>query len=69
MNVEGCHKTILHEIYYLQEYSVQVTFREQWNDERLRYYDDTNGRVLLFYSTMCSNERNNLNRPISFQVG
>ena len=26
-----------------QEYSVQVTFREQWNDERLRYYDDTQG--------------------------
>ena len=27
----------------LQEYSVQVTFREQWNDERLRYHDDTHG--------------------------
>lgn len=29
----------------LQEYSVQVTFREQWNDERLRYHDDTQGRL------------------------
>lgn len=27
------------------EYSVQVTFREQWNDERLRYYDETKGRL------------------------
>lgn len=27
------------------EYSVQVTFREQWNDERLRYHDDTQGRL------------------------
>nr|XP_040570870.1 LOW QUALITY PROTEIN: glutamate-gated chloride channel-like [Lepeophtheirus salmonis] len=27
------------------EYSVQVTFREQWNDERLRYYDDTHGHL------------------------
>lgn len=22
---------------------MQVTFREQWNDERLRYYDETKG--------------------------
>jgi len=27
------------------EYSVQVTFREQWNDERLRYFDDTHGHL------------------------
>ena len=26
-----------------QEYSVQVTFREQWYDERLRYIEDTQG--------------------------
>ena len=36
-------------IYFLlllfQEYSVQVTFREQWNDERLRYHDDTHGNI------------------------
>ena len=31
----------------LQEYSVQVTFREQWNDERLRYHDDTHGKKKL----------------------
>lgn len=31
----------------LQEYSVQVTFREQWNDERLRYHDDTQGNNVL----------------------
>ena len=30
-----------------QEYSVQVTFREQWNDERLRYHDDTQGNTNL----------------------
>ena len=29
--------------YLWQEYSVQVTFREQWNDERLRYVDSTKG--------------------------
>ena len=29
---------------FVQEYSVQVTFREQWNDERLRYFDDTHGK-------------------------
>jgi len=27
------------------EYSVQVTFREQWNDERLRYVDSTKGKL------------------------
>lgn len=32
-------------LFFLQEYSVQVTFREQWNDERLRYYDDTKGQL------------------------
>ena len=26
-----------------KEYSVQVTFREQWNDERLQYVDSTKG--------------------------
>ena len=30
--------------YLWQEYSVQVTFREQWNDERLRYVDSTKGK-------------------------
>ena len=31
--------------YLLQEYSVQVTFREDWQDIRLAY-DDFNGKVL-----------------------
>ena len=31
--------------YLRQEYSVQVTFREQWNDERLRYVDSTKGNI------------------------
>ena len=30
--------------FWFQEYSVQVTFREQWNDERLRYVDSTKGK-------------------------
>lgn len=28
----------------LQEYSIQITFREQWNDDRLQY-DDMSGRI------------------------
>ena len=31
--------------YLRKEYSVQVTFREQWNDERLRYVDSTKGNI------------------------
>jgi hypothetical protein len=30
----------------LQEYSVQITFREQWNDERLKF-DDLAGKYIL----------------------
>ena len=25
--------------FYLQEFSVQLTYREQWNDERLKFTD------------------------------
>ena len=32
--------------FLLQEYSVQVTFREQWNDERLGYIDNTDGKYI-----------------------
>lgn len=39
----------------LQEYSVQVTFREQWNDERLRYHDDTQGNNALLFCTSSVN--------------
>lgn len=27
-----------------------MTFREQWNDERLRYHDDTQGTIFFFFS-------------------
>ena len=33
--------------FWFQEYSVQVTFREQWNDERLRYVDSTKGKKVI----------------------
>ncbi len=26
-----------------------MTFREQWNDERLRYYDETMGEYCIFF--------------------
>ena len=32
---------------YKMEFSVQVTFREQWNDERLKF-DDFGGKVFLY---------------------
>jgi hypothetical protein len=34
----------------LQEYSIQITFREEWNDDRLQY-DDMNGRIRFLVLT------------------
>ena len=36
-------KLLLFLYYLFQEFSVQITFREQWNDERLKF-DDYKGR-------------------------
>ena len=36
-----------------KEYSVQVTFREQWHDERLGYIDNTDGnKNYIFLSSV-----------------
>ena len=34
----------------MQEYSIQITFREEWNDDRLRY-DDMNGKISFLVLT------------------
>ena len=39
---------------YLQEYSIQITFRQQWNDHRLKF-DSREGKINYCGSTQVFN--------------
>lgn len=52
-----CDKLLTNESLFHQEYSVQLTFREQWTDERLKF-DDIGGKQLKKYFNRSSKDFN-----------